>query len=504
MQDAPFYPVVYIRGYAGSRGAVEETVADPYMGFNLGSTKLRQAWTGDVERHIFESPLIRLMKDHGYTDVFRDGDEIPPEQPVARRSLWIYRYYEPVSTELGSGERPEMEDYARGLERFIEHIRDRLCGPASDPSPAVQFARAGFRIYLVAHSMGGLIARCYLQNLHRGKSHPVARLVTYGTPHGGIDFRLVGNIPDFLRLNNTENFNENRIREYLKLSTPAVAVNDLDGQFPPDRVFCLVGTNRRDYEVAYGLSSAAVGPMSDGLVQIANASTRGSPRAFLHRAHSGHYGLVNSEEGYQNLTRFLFGDLRVDGLLEVDELTLPPAVQRRKDQGRAVRASYHIEVIARVRGARWDLHRRLTEEESAIFRSYDSLIVQKRPVHLFSTFLAGWGRVRTRRHSLGFSLDLGILVPEYTVDGALFLDDHYAGGHLFRDKLNLELTPGEKETALRYGWDSDTPNRATRRATLEADPAGGHRAVIPVHQPRAPGIRARLVLRARDHDDEDN
>lgn len=66
-----------MRGYAGTDAAVEDTVADPYMGFNLGSTKLRQAWQGSVERHYFESPLIRLMKDHGYRDVYEAGEEMP-------------------------------------------------------------------------------------------------------------------------------------------------------------------------------------------------------------------------------------------------------------------------------------------------------------------------------------------------------------------------------------------------------------------------------------------
>lgn len=57
---------------------------------------------------------------------------------------------------------------------------------------------------------------------------------------------------------------------------------------------------------------------------------QGTPGAFACRSHSGPCGVVNSEEGYQNLVRFLFGDLRVDGVLEVDAL-LPPSVQRAKE-----------------------------------------------------------------------------------------------------------------------------------------------------------------------------
>jgi hypothetical protein len=46
-------------------------------------------------------------------------------------------------------------------------------------------------------------------------------------------------------------------------------------------------------------------------VQIDNAYVPNAHRAFVHRSHSGRYGMVNSEEGYQNLRRFLFGDLEV-------------------------------------------------------------------------------------------------------------------------------------------------------------------------------------------------
>ncbi|HSL40755.1 MAG TPA: hypothetical protein VK857_10315, partial [Desulforhopalus sp.] len=60
---SPYLPIIYVRGYAMTPKEVADTVSTPYMGFNLGSTKLRQAWDGQVQRHIFESPLVRLMKD---------------------------------------------------------------------------------------------------------------------------------------------------------------------------------------------------------------------------------------------------------------------------------------------------------------------------------------------------------------------------------------------------------------------------------------------------------
>ena len=74
-----------------------------------------------------------------------------------------------------------------------------------------------------------------------------------------------------------------------------------------------MGTNHDDY----GLARFAVGPMSDGLVRISNAYVADTPRAFVHRSHSGHYGIVNSEDGYQNLRRFFFGNVRLDAFLDI-------------------------------------------------------------------------------------------------------------------------------------------------------------------------------------------
>ncbi len=488
MINTPFYPIVYVRGYAGTQAEVEDTVATPYMGFNLGSTKLRQSWDREIVRYIFESPLIRLMKDHGYADVYSDGDVVE-DGCVNPKSIWIYRYYESVSKDLGTGARPEIEDYAEGLYDLIEGIRDHVCGPTGSSNSE----RDKFRVYLVAHSMGGLVVRCYLQNIYpaksNGKQPPVDKVFTYATPHGGIDFRLVGNVPAFLQVNNIENFNEDRMKEYLKLSSEPV--NSLDGKFDTNRFFSLVGTNYRDYPAAKGLASAAVGPMSDGLVQIKNACVKGSPRAYVHRAHSGNYGIVNSEEGYQSLRRFLFGDVRVDIKLEIDDITLPTALQKEKDKGHEVRASYHAESIVRVRGARWDLHRRLVAESSAHFIPYKR-IKEKKPVYLYTGYLLKAARVK-RRGPLGFSLDLGILVPEYEVDRKWRVDDYYEGGYIFRDKVNFDLSMNDGSAKLKFGFDSKTPNRAGKvlEATTEGDVTEFQ---IPVVKRSRPGITATLKI----------
>ena len=213
-----------------------------------------------------------------------------------------------------------------------------------------------------------------------------------------------------------------------------------------------------------GLARHAVGPSSDGLVQMRNAWVLNAPRAFVHRSHSGHYGLVNSESGYQNLQRFLFGNIRILFEMENIRVTLPAEVERRRQRGVKVSASYHIEIVVSVRGVPVEINRRTYDEESAIFRKYDRLT--GRPTKLFTAFLMDSGRVNQRRRSLGLALRLQVRVPDYETDGAIWLDDHYEGGVLFSDKLNVEVIPQTLGSSrIRFGWDRRTPNRSPSSPT---------------------------------------
>ena len=327
--------------------------------------------------------------------------------------------------------------------------------------------------------MGGLICRCYLQNrdipdLDGGQSDDwrrkgVDKVFTYGTPHGGIEFRRglgwLEGLRDFLDPNNAGNFGPRRMREFLDLPDTE-PLDSLNGRFPAERVFCLVGTDSRDYGAALGLSKHATGPLSDGLVQIRNAAVRGAPRAFVHRSHSGHYGLVNSESGYQNLSRFLFGDTRVVVEMADVEIALPSALKRAAEGQAQVGVAYHIDTVFSVRGLPVELNRRTYSEGSAIFRTYEQLTTG--PTKLFTAFLMRGARVVRRRRSSGFALRVEIRVPDAYAGGRR---DYYEGGLLFVDKLNVAVTPGaDGRDRAQYGWDSRTPNRAPRVLALE--PAG--------------------------------
>ncbi len=119
MPDAA--PIVYIRGYAGTQGEVEQTVDDPTYGFNAGSTHIRLGQDGKADFYMFVSPFVRLFRDHGYQDVI-DGaiQQLPPDIDP-NRTIWIYRYYDPTSHTFDrpGGQRLSIEGAAAGLRDFI-------------------------------------------------------------------------------------------------------------------------------------------------------------------------------------------------------------------------------------------------------------------------------------------------------------------------------------------------------------------------------------------------
>lgn len=535
MQEHAIHPIIYVRGYAMTQSEIEDTVADPYMGFNLGSAKVRQVWDGTVRKYYFESPLVRLLKDYGYDDVYQEGSDRVADaralttpgnedQPLAYRSIVIYRYYEPSSEDLGTGEKPNMERFATGLSDLILKLRDRIYpeGAATTITPEEQMLGKlpfkDFRVYLVAHSMGGLVCRAFLQNPAFGDNEArtlVDKVFTYATPHNGIEVGLLGNVPNWLSLYGMNTFNRGEIGRLLALKKTQRDSDNVDmvTNFDANRIFNLVGTDSADYRVAAGLSSAAVGEASDGLVRIKNATTRGrvgkdvvqSPQAFVHRSHSGYYGIVNSEEGYQNLVRFLFGDVRADGYLEIDELTLPPAVQEQYDAGKRVRASYLFEVTVSIRGKAWQLHRRTAQENSAIFRKFDDLFpkwdakkkmwVPDRTASpmLFNVFL-DMGQSQTGK-TLAFAADLCVRVPEYEVDGVLFFKNHFEGGYLFRDMITMEATPppaGGEDWKLVYQFANGRDLGLQQANAYRQD--GELIFEIPIEQSTRPGIKARLQV----------
>lgn len=507
--NAPFHPIIYVRGYAMSEGEQDDTTADPFCGFNLGSTVYRATPEKNkpAKKFIFESPVLRLTTDFGYADVYENGLDIMDddwEGTIPPKSIVIYRYYDQASALLGAGETPDIAVFAKGLSDLILRVRELVCG---HPNSGV--TEDDFRCYLVAHSMGGLVCRAFLQNPALGDvqaRRSVDKVFTYATPHNGIEMAGI-NTPKWMSVADMKNFNREYMAEYLNLNDLYEKTKRVDWlpeeSFPSDRFFCMVGTNRDDYQVAMGLSRTFAGHGSDGLVKIENASVWGinaagqktpCATAYAYRSHSGYFGIVNSEEAYQNLTRFLFGDIRVDIWVDVGAVQLPPDIQ-----DKAVNALYQFELQASPRGKRWYLSRRMSEEDSVACRSHQELIdpanAGARSICLSTIFLANRSRVNSARPSLAYGLTLGVRVPDYEVERKFWPDGHFEGSYLFRDTMMVEMVPPQQdgdEWNVTFDWQSKNIGHASQPLDYKKLKDGKLEMTVPFDSKSAPSIAGQL------------
>jgi hypothetical protein len=137
-EDVVDYPIVFIHGIAGSNSdwqSLVQTLSDNYCEISYGSNK-------DIL--------------HNFT---------VPHTP----SLWLLSYYtKNLFKELLSG---DLTLYSLRLKAMIDKVME-LTGKN--------------RVIIIAHSMGGLVARKYM-TLDENTWQSVYKILTIATPHNGID-----------------------------------------------------------------------------------------------------------------------------------------------------------------------------------------------------------------------------------------------------------------------------------------------------------------------------
>jgi hypothetical protein len=93
-------PIVYVRGFAGDTSGINKAVADPFYGFNEGSTHVRVGGDGEPTFYQFESPLLRLLLDEQY-EILVDGGQLAyleSHEKIPTNSIWIHRFYDVSAT----------------------------------------------------------------------------------------------------------------------------------------------------------------------------------------------------------------------------------------------------------------------------------------------------------------------------------------------------------------------------------------------------------------------
>ena len=468
-------PIVYVRGFAGGTNGINTQVDDPFYGFNDGCTHIRVDGDGVPRFYQFESPLLRLMMDHHYQLLVHGGQRAYLEnyqgKDLAKNSIWIHRFYDEAATTFSA------PVHRSPLRRIMDAVEDHIANPKKFKIEAaaeelyelilliLDKTGAG-RVYLVAHSMGGLVARSMLQKIcqqqdPQGKPRiPASELVdkffTYATPHGGIDFEFsaLDWAMDAFGPVGADIFAPDKMYGYLDKDAtwgdraPAKwDPQEISPQiFEPDRIFCLIGTDPTDYT----LTRDVVGPESDGLVRIKRAYVRNANRAYVHRSHSGRYGEVNSEEGYQNLRRFLFGAYQV----KVDLRGLPAPDQAK---GRRPNEVWQADLKMTIRDLPIVLHEQLAAHYCPILldREREQHADGKdAPIPLTTVFLLDPATASTPGDSQQ-------LRARYALSLRVFHLTQHNGSYSWDS--HLEQTPDREDTLIvDVGRNADDPVTATR------------------------------------------
>lgn len=470
----PYYPIVYVRGYAMTSDEREEVFYDGYYGFAATSVEKRQA-PGELDAahraqprqvaDVFEGQLIRFMKmgDYGYADSINQGLQYADDPS---RSIWISRFYD--------------EDFINGSLRSIEDHAEELRKLVQDEIPA-KLKQAGvdlgeddedYKVILIAHSMGGLVSRCLIQKLLPNPKKLVHRLVTMGTPHRGIE---LGSIPDALekflvqRLNPFDSaiFQEPRMRQYLNLERKDPNddyVHDVhslgDSGFPIEHCLCVIGSDYHSYSGVRHVTGA----YSDGLVRQDRAYIVTGPKpaqqgadypdaqkaftANVHRAHSGRRGIVNSYESFENIQRFLFGDVKVE--IYLDNLQLNVPAPRDNEQ-----KFYDVEFKLSVRGSNTYLHQRNQEPCENAMRFEHAQLSGAQMMRLHAGFLNS-RLARPDDPSLHFLLALRVV--EYRVVDRWLFDKNYPGRTIYSESVEVRVTDANdpvRPSVVEYRWLSD-------------------------------------------------
>jgi hypothetical protein len=158
------YPVIFIHGHLSYNRNSPEQVINSFAGMQDALE----------EAGYIPAGLIDLEETSPYGDWGRN-----PKPVSVRASYYYISYYDLGIQTLEARKSDSIENYAIRLREIVEEVKRRTGSP---------------KVIIVAHSMGGLVAREYM--LLFGEES-VDKMVTIGTPNKGIEGALIKLCPVF-------------------------------------------------------------------------------------------------------------------------------------------------------------------------------------------------------------------------------------------------------------------------------------------------------------------
>ena len=243
--------------------------------------------------------------------------------------------------------------------------------------------------------------------------------------------------------------------------------------FPVKRCFCLIGSDHQDYSAVRFVT----GGFSDGLVKQDRAYVvEGKPvegrfpeaqvafGANVHRSHSGNRGIVNSFESFENIQRFLFGNIKAAISLGGFMITPP--------ENDDARFFYHIEFLASIKGTVVYLQRREQDPCENAMRFEAGSVPSE--ISLYTGFLRSDAKIDTKADASEFALT--VRVVEHRVEHHLLWDHEYPGRKIYDETLMIRVGDTDQDNpgdTVSYMWQSDRlPDRAAKWPVVTPDDKG--------------------------------
>ncbi len=166
--DPSTYPIIFIHGHAFNK----ESAPDYSLGNNFIALQNRLQEDGYINAGVLTPSAS--VGDVGFGEWGKSG------RPITVRLTYYYNFYRGESGFVAVPQKNEnIESYSIRLKEFID---------------LVKFRTGKKKVILVAHSMGGLVARSYV-NLFGGSD--VHKLILLATPNRGIDSHIASLCPVF-------------------------------------------------------------------------------------------------------------------------------------------------------------------------------------------------------------------------------------------------------------------------------------------------------------------